>query len=357
VDELKSPVPAFGHNNRPVARETWSCAWAPDSSYFAWSCGDKIVRLIPWDRINGRLSKRSRQYSGETEESLSSQIENHDAQEEDRSESNRRSVFVIDCKENVWSVAFGSGTSKDYWRHQWRRFEFDTSLVLATGLQTGKIKLWNCVTGNLMLELLDHKDVVRSLNFCPNGNLNLASASCDGTLKLWDLDDDGNMYKTLRPGSKWIFSCRWSHDGKMLVATGANKLVAVYHTNDLSVCRKLQGHNHDVVSCEFSPDSAMLATASFDTRIIIWDPHTGDILKELGHLFPPPRLIFAGGANDHYIRGISFSCDGLQLCSVCDDSYLRVWHLDDVTDPICVAQHNNALCCAFSPNGHRISVG
>lgn len=46
--------------------------------------------------------------------------------------------------------------------------------------------------------------------------------------------------------------------------------------------RKLEGHHHDVVACDFSPDGALLATASYDTRVYIWDPHTGAILMEFG---------------------------------------------------------------------------
>lgn len=49
-----------------------------------------------------------------------------------------------------------------------------------------------------------------------------------------------------------------------------------------TMIRKLEGHHNDVVSCEFSPDGALLATASYDTRVIVWDPHMGTILLELG---------------------------------------------------------------------------
>lgn len=46
--------------------------------------------------------------------------------------------------------------------------------------------------------------------------------------------------------------------------------------------RKLEGHHNDVVACEFSPDGALLATASYDTRVCVWDPYVGVVLMEFG---------------------------------------------------------------------------
>lgn len=37
------------------------------------------------------------------------------------------------------------------------------------------------------------------------------------------------------------------------------------------------------------------------------------------HLFPPPSPIFAGGANDRWVRSVSFCADGRHLASVADD--------------------------------------
>ena len=53
----------------------------------------------------------------------------------------------------------------------------------------------------------------------------VASVSRDGTLKLWELNDDGNMRKTLQGTSKWIYSCEWSPDAKMMVTTGDSRSV------------------------------------------------------------------------------------------------------------------------------------
>lgn len=49
-----------------------------------------------------------------------------------------------------------------------------------------------------------------------------------------------------------------------------------------TLIQKLEGHHNDVVSCEFSPDGALLATASYDTRVIVWDHQKGSVLLELG---------------------------------------------------------------------------
>lgn len=48
-----------------------------------------------------------------------------------------------------------------------------------------------------------------------------------------------------------------------------------------TLIRKLEGHQSSVVSCDFSPDSALLVTASYDACVIMWDPYTGEQLRTL----------------------------------------------------------------------------
>ncbi len=58
--------------------------------------------------------------------------------------------------------------------------------------------------------------------------------------------------------------------------------VILWDMKKLQRVGKLEGHHNDVCGCDFSPDGALLATASYDTRIILWDPHTCAKLLELG---------------------------------------------------------------------------
>lgn len=59
--------------------------------------------------------------------------------------------------------------------------------------------------------------------------------------------------------------------------------VFLWNMDKYTLIQKLEGHHNDVVSCEFSPDGALLATASYDTRVIVWDHHKATILLELGY--------------------------------------------------------------------------
>lgn len=62
--------------------------------------------------------------------------------------------------------------------------------------------------------------------------------------------------------------------------------VLLWNMDKYTLIRKLEGHHNDVVSCEFSPDGALLATASYDTRVIVWDHQKGSVLLELGYGAP-----------------------------------------------------------------------
>ncbi|KAL3856396.1 hypothetical protein ACJMK2_011162 [Sinanodonta woodiana] len=361
-DELK----ALNHYAE-AQKETWSVAWAPDCSYFAWSCGNHIVQLLPWDRDNNCILR------GQEDETHTIQQEDDDIfnntplrshlncadSKNKKNNSCQRRRFILNCKDCVWSLAFGTGTSSVDISIR-RFFLFEKDLILATGLALGQIKLWSAYKGELLIKLIDHQNVVRDLSFAPNGSLILVSASNDYTIKFWDLNRDGNMFKTLKftPCSAFVFSCKWSPNSKQIAAVGGNRSVFIWNAHDLnSPPRKLSGHLHTVYSCNFSPDGALLATASFDTTAIIWDPFTGDALLHLGHMCPPPHLIYAGGENGHFVRGVTFLTDCLHVATVCDDGYMRYWNLYDIQNPVMIAAKNNLLCCASSPNGAVVSVG
>ncbi|XP_029467816.1 WD repeat and SOCS box-containing protein 1 [Rhinatrema bivittatum] len=351
IGELTNRAAPF---DQKYGRENWTVAFAPDGSFFAWSQGHRIVKLVPWSQcLNNFAVDVSQNITNLGNTKIS-------RQNSDGGQKSKPCEHTIDCGDLVWSLAFGSSVPEKQSRCvniEWHRFKFgQDQLLLATGLNNGRIKIWDVYTGKLLLNLMDHTEVVRDLTFAPDGSLILVSASRDKTLRVWDLKDDGNMMKVLRGHQNWVYCCAFSPDSSILCSVGAGKAVFLWDMDKYTMIRKLDGHHNDVVACEFSPDGALLATASYDTRIYIWDPHMGTILLEFGHLFPAPTPIFAGGANGTWVRSVAFSHDGVHIASLADDNFMRFWRIDK-NHPVEVASLNKGLCCAFSTDGSVLAAG
>lgn len=274
--------------------------------------------------------------------------------------------LTFQCNEKVCSLAFGEISQN--WECNEPKIKCcgisfkdpGNRLVLAAGLTGGRVKVYSVYKNCLLLNLLDHKGTVNGLSFKPNGSLILCSASSDSTLKLWDLKNDGNLFKTLKAPSS-ILSCCWSPCGELLASTGRNHLVLIWRSSDWSILRLLDSHKNKVLWSQFSADGFLLATASADSTVIVWDPWSGEALKTLNHLLPPPSLVFAGGENGHAVRDLAFAAGGQELFTVCDDGFLRLWDLEVVKDKgkECVKKCAvpNAISCALSPDNSVIAIG
>ena len=137
---------------------------------------------------------------------------------------------------------------------------------------------------------------------------------------------------------------RTSKKFKALLARELDKRPMKYWTQKNIISRELTGHEKDVISLAFSPNSRFLASGSYDNSVRLWNIAAGcsTILK--GHSAP--------------IRCIAFSPDGTHLVSGSLDNTLCLWNRVSGQQIRTLKGHGNGITSVvFSPNGKKVVSG
>ncbi|KIN07133.1 hypothetical protein OIDMADRAFT_174150 [Oidiodendron maius Zn] len=112
----------------------------------------------------------------------------------------------------------------------------------------------------------------------------------------------GASLQTLEGHTHSIESIAFSHDSALLASASYDRTIRLWDTTTGAALRTLEGHTYAVISIAFSYNSALLASASIDKTIRLWDATTGTILKTLkGH--------------KNSVNSVAFSHDGALLAS------------------------------------------
>ncbi|KAL4761092.1 uncharacterized protein BDW70DRAFT_168156 [Aspergillus foveolatus] len=108
-----------------------------------------------------------------------------------------------------------------------------------------------------------------------------------------------------------VRSVSFSRDLRLLASASFDRTVKIWDTATGSLQRTLDGHNNWVMSAVFSHDAQLLASASDDRTVKIWDTATGSLKHTLGH--------------DDRVTSAVFSHDSRLLASALDDRTVKIW--------------------------------
>src|SRR5258708_7182989 len=99
---------------------------------------------------------------------------------------------------------------------------------------------------------------------------------------------------TLREHSDGVTTVVSSPDGGLMASASRDNTIKLWDPHTGEHLRTLEGHSSDVTSVAFSPDGELLASASWDNTINLWDPHTAEHLSTLeGHSSPLTSVAFS----------------------------------------------------------------
>jgi WD40 repeat protein len=229
----------------------------------------------------------------------------------------------------VWGMAFSLDGSR-----------------LASASGDGTVKLWNSATGQVAHTLVGHLGQAHCVAFSPDGTRLASGGQDDGTVRIWDATT-GNLVYTLEDRDKSVFSVSFSPDGNRLAsACMGGAVVNAVKIWDMATGRKidtLTGHGNAVHGVAFSPDGTRLASASRDRIAMIWDARTGKRLQTLkGHT--------------GLLTGVAFSPDGTRLVTSSADRTVKVWDAASGQVVLTFSGHGSTVhSVTFSPDGSWIA--
>jgi WD40 repeat protein/tRNA A-37 threonylcarbamoyl transferase component Bud32 len=171
------------------------------------------------------------------------------------------------------------------------------------------VRIWDLTTGREAVPALTgHTEWIPRIAYSPDGS-QLASASFDHTVKIWDSRTGKEIMKLVHPDNVWDVA--YSSDGGRLATGDFDNIVRLWDARNGNEILACKGHTFFALSVAFNRDNSRLASASRDGSVKIWDPDTGQEILTLR-------------AQTEEWPTVAFSPDGTQLALVTERN-VTIW--------------------------------
>jgi WD40 repeat protein len=224
-------------------------------------------------------------------------------------------------------------------------FSPDGSL-LATASLDGTARLWSLPDGAPRAVLRGHLAPVWDVDFSLDGS-RLVTASRDGTLRLWDVATGEALYVMNGFGGSLKIAA-FSPDGTRIAVAGEDGSIWMLDAVTGTVLDSRPGQQ-PLWSVAFSPDGQTLATGNDQNEVMLWDVHPQEATASL-------RQILRGHEGPVY--DVAFSPDGTLLASVSADQTIRLWDVNTGETTAVLEGHMGAVYgVAFNDDGTLLASG
>lgn len=210
--------------------------------------------------------------------------------------------------------------------------------LLACGChQTGDIIIIDLETGNRIHSWKGHEAQSVFVRFDSSGTF-LFSTAEDGILKKWEV----GSWKLLAENKGSSGETPAVSDDGALLANGIGLTnIGLRNASDLELIKVFRGHRERIIGKDFSPDGKLLATASFDRTMRLWN-----LSGTAGEPMPSHR---------QEIVGLAFSPDGQWIASGAWDKKVILWGLKTGESHVLTEHEEAVRQVAFSHDGRLVA--
>ncbi|XP_059178020.1 notchless protein homolog 1-like [Physella acuta] len=298
----------------------------------------------------------------------------------------------------LWNPQTGKQISRALTGHSdyistlaWKPLHLDAECrFLASSSKDRTVRIWDVMTFKTHLIISGHSAHISYVKW--GGSDLLYTASHDRTIKVWRATD-GVFCRNLEGHGHWVNTLALSTDYVMRTGAfdpanakivheqntdsaeelskkakdrytatlaiggtqgGAERLVSGSDDSTMYLWKpedskkpvaRMTGHQKPINEVKFSPDSRLIASASFDKFVKLWDGFTGAFVATLrGHV--------------NMVYQVSWSADSRLLVSGSKDSTLKVWKVQDRSILLDLPGHaDEVFAVDWSPDGQRVVSG
>ncbi|MEU4540051.1 hypothetical protein AB0G15_34945, partial [Streptosporangium sp. NPDC023825] len=203
---------------------------------------------------------------------------------------------------------------------------------LASASHDGTVRIWN-TDGSQRHILSGHTDWVSAVAIAPDGTW-LASASDDGTIRIWNID--GSERAVLSGHTKSVKTVAIAPDGTWLASASRDRTIRIWNI-DGSQRAVLSGHTGSVRTVAIAPDGTWLASASHDGTVRIWNTDGSQ------------RRVLSGHTD--WVIAVVIAPDGTWLASASDDGTIRIWDTAGSQRTVLSGHTSSVWAVAIAPDG------